>query len=146
MPLPLPRRFASAPDASADPHVVRLLLDARRAYRGGPAAVAARQSARLADMVAFARSRSHYYRQLYAGLPDRIEDPSLLPVTKKRDLMVRFNEAVTDEGGDPGGGRGVRRRFQPDRTAFFWTATPWPPPPALRASGACSSSTSGPWL
>ncbi|WP_236827800.1 MULTISPECIES: hypothetical protein [unclassified Blastococcus] len=47
-------------------------------------------------MVAFARSRSPYYRQRYAGLPDPIEDPSLLPVTGKRDLMVRFDEAVTD--------------------------------------------------
>lgn len=96
MPRPLPRRIASAPEASADPHVLPLLLDARRAHRGGPAAVAARQRARLAAMVTFARSRSPYYRQLYAGLPERIEDPTLLPVTRKPDLMARFDEAVTD--------------------------------------------------
>ena len=96
MPLSLPQRLASAPDAWAKPHALPLLLDARRAYRGGPAAVAARQRARLATMVTFARSRSPYYRQLYAGLPERIEDATMLPVTGKRELMARFDEAVTD--------------------------------------------------
>jgi phenylacetate-CoA ligase len=73
-----------------------LLLDARRAYRGGLAAIAARQRARLAAQVDYARTRSPFYRQLYAGLPERVEDPRLLPVTGKAALMDRFDDWVTD--------------------------------------------------
>ena len=90
------------PGAALDPpggHGVRplgLLFDAGRVYRGGPAAVAARQRARLAAQVTYARTRSPLYRQLYAGLPDRVEDPRLLPVTGKQLLMDRFDDWVTD--------------------------------------------------
>ncbi|GAA1194642.1 phenylacetate--CoA ligase family protein [Pseudonocardia alaniniphila] len=73
-----------------------LLLDARRAYRGGPAAIAARQRARLAAQVDYARTRSPFYRQLYAGLPERVEDPRVLPVTGKAALMDRFDDWLTD--------------------------------------------------
>lgn len=65
----------------------------------GPAAVAKRQRARLADLIAFTRTRSPFYRQLYARLPECIEDPSLLPVTSKRELLARFDEIVTDHRG-----------------------------------------------
>jgi phenylacetate-coenzyme A ligase PaaK-like adenylate-forming protein len=75
---------------------VGLLLDARRAYRGGPATIAARQRVRLAAQVDYARTRSPLYRQLYAGLPERVEDPRLLPVTGKAALMDRFDDWVTD--------------------------------------------------
>ncbi|WP_233160153.1 phenylacetate--CoA ligase family protein [Pseudonocardia sp. MH-G8] len=44
----------------------------------------------------YARIRSPLYRQLYAGLPERIEDPRLLPVTRKAALMDRFDDWVTD--------------------------------------------------
>jgi hypothetical protein len=73
-----------------------LLLDTWRAYRGGPAAIAARQRARLAAQVVYARTRPPFYRQLYAGLPERVEDPRLLPVTGKATLMDRFDDRVTD--------------------------------------------------
>lgn len=73
-----------------------LLLDARRAARGGPAALAARQQARLADLVALARDRSPYYRERYRGLPERVEDPTALPVTGRPELMDRFDDWVTD--------------------------------------------------
>lgn len=76
--------------------VLRLLLDARRARRQGPAAIARRQRARLAEMVAFARTHSPYYRELYRGLPERVEDPALLPVMSKKKLMARFDDWVTD--------------------------------------------------
>ena len=77
-------------------NMLRLLLDARRARRGGPPAIVRRQWVRLAEMVAFARANSPYYRDLYRALPDRVEDPTLLPVTSKRALMPRFDEWVTD--------------------------------------------------
>lgn len=76
--------------------LLRLLLDARRARKGGAAAIANRQRARLADAVAFARTHSPYYRQLYHDLPHRIEDQRLLPVTSKTELMAHFDEWTTD--------------------------------------------------
>ena len=72
------------------------LLDAHRAMRGGPAAIAQRQLTRLSEMVAFARTRSPYYRELYQDLPERIEDSTQLPVTDKKELMARFDNWVTD--------------------------------------------------
>ena len=61
-----------------------------------PEYVVERQRARLAEMVAYARVKSSYYRELYRGLPERIEDPTLLPVTEKKRLMDRFDDWVTD--------------------------------------------------
>lgn len=64
--------------------------------RGGPALVDAARSARLAALVAFARTRSAFYREAYRDIPARgagIED---LPVVTKRRLMERFDDWVTD--------------------------------------------------
>jgi phenylacetate-CoA ligase len=82
--------------AAGEDRVLRLLLDARRTYRHGPAAIAARQRARLAELADFARNHSRVYGELYQGLPDRVEDPRLLPVTGKATLMARFDDWVTD--------------------------------------------------
>jgi phenylacetate-CoA ligase len=73
-----------------------LLWDARRARKHGPAARAQRQRARLAELVAYARAHSPYYRELYKDLPARVEDPALLPVTDKKQLMTRFDAWATD--------------------------------------------------
>lgn len=78
------------------PGILPLLRDTRRARKQGQAAIAQRQRARLAETVAFARTHSPYYRELYRSLPDRVEDPALLPVTSKKELMARFDEWVTD--------------------------------------------------
>ena len=77
---------------------LRLLLDARRTYRGGPAAIEARQRARLSEIVAFTRTRtrSRAYAELYRDLPGPVEDPRQLPVTGKAALMGRFDDWVTD--------------------------------------------------
>ncbi len=74
---------------------LRLALDARRAARDGPAAVAARQEARLRVIVAHARAHSPFYRHLWAGLPDapRLEE---LPPVSKPELMARFDDWLTD--------------------------------------------------
>ncbi|RJR51762.1 MAG: phenylacetate--CoA ligase family protein [Desulfobacteraceae bacterium] len=77
-------------------NILWLLYDTYRAKKRGPAAVAQRQRSRLADIVAFARANSPYYRELYQDLPAEIEDPTLLPVTDKKKLMVRFDDWVTD--------------------------------------------------
>lgn len=43
-----------------------------------------------------ARVHSPYYREFYDGLPERVEDPSLLPATDKKKLMARFEDWATD--------------------------------------------------
>ena len=73
-----------------------LLLDARRAMKQGPAAIAHRQRARFTEMVTFSRAHSPYYRELYRDLPERTDAPVLLPVTSKKELMERFDDWVTD--------------------------------------------------
>lgn len=70
--------------------VLPLLLDARRARKGGPEAGAERQRARLAEMVRYACAHSRYYAKLYARLLDRVDEPTLLPITNKRTLMSRY--------------------------------------------------------
>ncbi len=62
----------------------------------GPDRVAARQRARLARIVAFARANSPYYRRLYQALGPVVADPRELPVTTKSELMTHFNSWVTD--------------------------------------------------
>ncbi|MEO2092267.1 MAG: phenylacetate--CoA ligase family protein, partial [Gemmataceae bacterium] len=74
-----------------------LLFTLREAFASRkPARVAERQRARLAEVVAHARADSPYYRELYRDLPERVEDPTLLPVTSKRELMARFDAWATD--------------------------------------------------
>ena len=55
-----------------------------------------RQRGRLASIVSHARNLSPYYRDVYRGLPDRIEDPTLLPITDKKKLMAGFDAWSTD--------------------------------------------------
>lgn len=85
-------RVVSAADVST--RVVR--RDARRALEDGSTGIAVRQRERFIDLLAFARRCSPYYRGLYAGLPAVVSTPSALPVTRKADLMARFDEVVTD--------------------------------------------------
>jgi phenylacetate-CoA ligase len=73
-----------------------LAWDIWRTTRGGPKALAARQQARLAELVAFARQYSPYYRQLYRGLPEHMTDIRRLPPVTKPELMAHFDDWVTD--------------------------------------------------
>lgn len=74
----------------------RLVIDGWRAVRGGESAVAARQRARLQEIVAFARTNSPYYGALYRELPADVEHFGWLPVTNKRRLMAQYDEWATD--------------------------------------------------
>ena len=76
--------------------VLPLLLDARRARKQGRDALAERQRDRLAQMVAYARASSPYYCELYRNLPEAVDDPAVLPVTSKKELMARFDDWTTD--------------------------------------------------
>ncbi|MBA2448285.1 MAG: phenylacetate--CoA ligase family protein, partial [Chloroflexi bacterium] len=75
---------------------VGLAWDLWRAERGSRAAVMARQRARLADLVRFARARSPFYRKLYRHLPPDVKDRRDLPPVSKPQLMGSFDEWVTD--------------------------------------------------
>lgn len=39
---------------------------------------------------------SPYYRELYQNLPERIDDPTLVPITNQKALMARFDDWVTN--------------------------------------------------
>lgn len=67
-----------------------------RAGRGRFPRIASLQRERLEELVAFARRRSHVYRELYAPLPDPVQDLRTLPPVTKRHLMERFDTWVTD--------------------------------------------------
>lgn len=75
---------------------VGTLARAWRLRRASPEARAAHRARRRADLVAFARARSPFYAERYAGLPERVDDPRLLPPVTKRELMERFDDWVTD--------------------------------------------------
>ncbi|MEU9055028.1 hypothetical protein AB0D37_32250 [Streptomyces sp. NPDC048384] len=69
-----------------------LVRDGRQTLRQGPDALTHRQRERLASMVDFARANSPYYRELYRTLPERVEDPALLP---SRTNRTRWRASTT---------------------------------------------------
>lgn len=70
-----------------------LLWTLREAFASRkPETVARRGRARLTEAVASARANSPYYRELYEGLPERVDDVTLLPVTGKQKPMARFDD------------------------------------------------------
>jgi phenylacetate-coenzyme A ligase PaaK-like adenylate-forming protein len=54
------------------------------------------QRTRLARLIDFARQRSAYYRNLYAGLPGDVPDLQALPTVTKSGLMANFDAWTTD--------------------------------------------------
>lgn len=70
-------------------------LDVLAAGRGPPAALALRQKARLANVVAAALRGSAFYRRRYKGL-SATAALSALPVVRRGELMRQFDDWVTD--------------------------------------------------
>ena len=98
-------------ETGSRPHLARAAWDVWRATRGDSASLERRQRARLSSLIAFARSRSPFYRKRYGHLPFPVPDhPSLPPVTKP-ELMEHFDEWVTD----PSVTRDGVERFVADR-------------------------------
>ncbi len=77
--------------------LVRAAWDAWLSTRGSPASLARRQQERLASLIAFAKTRSPFYRRLYGNLSSPAPDLLSLPPVTKRDLTENFNEWVTDQ-------------------------------------------------
>lgn len=75
---------------------IRITWEASRVRNQGSSAVERVQRERLADMVAYSRANSPFYRELYRDLPERVDDPTLLPVVDKKTMMTRFDDWVTD--------------------------------------------------
>ena len=76
--------------------LLELLSDIRATRAQGLEAVLQKQRERFVAMVAYARANSPYYRELYQGLPEYVDDPTQLPATDKKTLMGRFDDWVTD--------------------------------------------------
>jgi phenylacetate-CoA ligase len=62
----------------------------------GSKGIQERQTRRLSELVAFARSHSSFFRELYQGLPKDVGDSACLPPVSKPELMARFDDWVTD--------------------------------------------------
>jgi phenylacetate-CoA ligase len=77
-------------------YVLRVAVDAYATKRAGPRRIAQQQRRRFADLIAFAREHSAFYRALYASMPEKLQNFSDVPVTDKRMLMGQFDEWVTD--------------------------------------------------
>jgi hypothetical protein len=73
-----------------------LLWDILRAGRRRPEDTLSRQRARLCRLIEYARSRSPYYRERYAALPEGAHDLPALPPVAKSDLMANFDGWATD--------------------------------------------------
>jgi len=78
------------------PSISRLLPDLRRAARESPEESEKRRQARLERLVEYARARSPFHRERYAGLPGEIRDIRRLPPTSKGDLAANFDAWSTD--------------------------------------------------
>ena len=109
------------PRSQDSPSRSAILRDALWVKWRGRAAVEAAQRARLAALVEVARARSPFYRRLYRGLPDRIEDLAALPVTTKAELMESF-----DDWGDRQGSHARARRSLHGRPRPCGPAVPGP--------------------
>ena len=75
---------------------VGVAWDAWRTQHGGSSQIARRQRARLDELVDYARAHSAFYAQRYRGLPTRIAELQQLPPVTKPELMLRFDDWVTD--------------------------------------------------
>ncbi len=78
------------------PSFAKVAWDVRQASRATPEEIQARQQTRLAELVHFARQHSPYYAERYASLPEQVSDVRQLPITGKAELMMDFDNWVTD--------------------------------------------------
>ena len=70
--------------------------DAYRTARHGEAGLSRRQQDRLRDLVAYARTHSAYFADLYRDVPGALTDVTQLPVVTKAEMMRHFDQWVTD--------------------------------------------------
>jgi phenylacetate-coenzyme A ligase PaaK-like adenylate-forming protein len=76
--------------------VPRTAWDIWRAGQAEEQALAARQQARLTDLVRFARAHSPFYARLYSRLPAAVRDIREVPPVTKGGLMAHFDAWSTD--------------------------------------------------
>lgn len=78
------------------PSRAAVAIDLLRAESEGQPGLQRRQRQRLAALVAHARSRSAFYRERYADLPQSTPSLTDLPPVTKPELMAHFDTWVTD--------------------------------------------------
>jgi phenylacetate-CoA ligase len=83
-------------DAPARIRMLRWAWDVWRAGQGPPSGIGRRQRARVRDLLAFARTRSPFYRRLCQALPAGTEELRAIPPVTRRQLMASFDDVVTD--------------------------------------------------
>ncbi|WP_424008997.1 phenylacetate--CoA ligase family protein [Haloferax denitrificans] len=74
----------------------KITLDVWRARRATRAEIEIRQRRRLAEMLAFARRQSRFYKRHYADVPGGTSDLTQFPLVTKPMLMEDFDDVVTD--------------------------------------------------
>jgi phenylacetate-coenzyme A ligase PaaK-like adenylate-forming protein len=75
---------------------VGVAWDAWHTQHGGSSQITRRQGARLAALVDYARAHSRFYAERYRGLPTPVAELEQLPPVTKPELMLRFDDWVTD--------------------------------------------------
>ncbi len=70
--------------------------NAWRAAREGKQGIAQRRQERLRALVAYARTHSRYFADVYRDVPEQLTDVRQLPVVTKAEMMSHFDEWVTD--------------------------------------------------
>jgi phenylacetate-coenzyme A ligase PaaK-like adenylate-forming protein len=83
-------------DITVSHHPAILLADVLHAGRGAPSGLESRRLQRLRRLVAFARERSVFYGNRYAGIPPALHDLRDLPPVTKRELVENFDGWTTD--------------------------------------------------
>ncbi len=81
---------------SKTPTFLTASWDAWRTVRKGKPRIAQRQHERLHELVAYARTHSRYYAQVYRDVPEQVTTITQLPVVTKAEMMDHFDEWVTD--------------------------------------------------
>ncbi|WP_436927116.1 phenylacetate--CoA ligase family protein [Halosimplex amylolyticum] len=74
----------------------KITLDVWRAKRATRSEIDARQRGRLADLLAFVRRQSRFYKRHYADVPEGSTDLEQFPPMTKPMLMENFDDVVTD--------------------------------------------------
>lgn len=75
---------------------LRAALDILRCSHADGAVVAERRRRRLVRLLQVARERSAFYQNLYARVPDEVDNLAQLPFVTKPELMRNFEKVVTD--------------------------------------------------
>ena len=91
-------------------HLFWLLWHTRTARKQGPAALSQRRRERLAEIVAYARANSPYYRQIYQDLPEWVKKEAAKFIEGVAAMQTMMHRALRLSGVLPYRGGSLHRR------------------------------------